>query len=401
MPRPTHPAVLPLLVVLLLASPLLSEPARPAVEYFPIPAVSTSKNDGNDAGLIVPFLISTPEGELKHLLAPMLIHNSIVGVRGAMNVFAYGSRGQTLRLIASAAEKIERKLSLLYVDPAFGGGRFFLRLESGFIKNATARFYGLGQDSPQSDETNYTNREILTNWRLGVRLDDVTQIGVMQRYRDVTVLPGATDQPFTLDVFPTVDGGEGARILGNRVYFAYDTRDNLISPTDGTAVRAYAEVNWNFDDEEDSPYYRYEFEAKKLFPSPSKRAILVARADIQATIGDGVPFYEQSSLGGQNNLRGYGESRFIDKQLIAFNVEQRLHMLRTRIFNVFADFEFAPFVDIGRVFNSFEDLQLFDSFEVTPGLGFRGLVRPSVVGRVDVGFSKEGGAVFAGLDYPF
>src|ERR1043166_6742240 len=59
------------------------------VEYFPIPSVSSSKNDGNDAGLIVPILTTDPDGELKYLVAPMLIRNSIVGTRSAINVFRY------------------------------------------------------------------------------------------------------------------------------------------------------------------------------------------------------------------------------------------------------------------------------------------------------------------------
>ena len=135
-------------------------------------------------------------------------------------------------------------------------------------------------------------------------------------------------------------------------------------------------------------------------PSESKRAILVVRADLQATIGDQVPFFEQSSLGGQNNLRGYGVDRFIDKNLVAFSVEERLHVARTRIAGVMADFEIAPFVDTGQVFNSWRDIS-FKEYRVTPGLGFRGIIRPNVVGRVDYGFSKEGGAVFAGLDFPY
>ncbi|HEV2174272.1 MAG TPA: hypothetical protein VGR71_11930, partial [Nitrospira sp.] len=48
-------------------------------QVFPIPSASTSKNDGNDAGLIVPILITDPDGELRYLLAPMVIKNSIVG----------------------------------------------------------------------------------------------------------------------------------------------------------------------------------------------------------------------------------------------------------------------------------------------------------------------------------
>ena len=38
----------------------LPEYVEAGVEYFPIPAVSTSKNDGNDAGLIVPILNHRP-----------------------------------------------------------------------------------------------------------------------------------------------------------------------------------------------------------------------------------------------------------------------------------------------------------------------------------------------------
>ncbi len=373
-----------------------------AIEFFAIPAVSTSKNDGDDAGVILPVLFSTPEGELRYLVAPLLIHNSIVGVKGAVNVFQYGPRGQQSRFIASAAQDIERELSFHYTDPAFGGGRFSLRFFGGFKKNATSRFFGFGQNSREATETNYTQENLGGSWTLGLYLNEVTQIGVGQRYRQVGQIErGATDLPFTRVIFPGVDGADGASILGHRAVFLYDTRDNLVSPTDGARVMGYAEINLNFDQSDNKVYYRYELEIKKLFPSASKRAILVVRGDLQATFGDEVPFYERSSLGGQNSLRGFGEDRFIDKQLLALSIEQRLHVLRMRMFNVVADFEVAPFVDTGRVFNTFEDLQLFKNFEVTPGIGFRGIIRRSVVGRVDYGYSSEGGAVFAGLDYPF
>jgi outer membrane translocation and assembly module TamA len=202
-------------------------------------------------------------------------------------------------------------------------------------------------------------------------------------------------------VFPTVPGVQGhTTIVGHRASFHYDTRNNLVTPTDGMAVNAYAELNQNTSNSVHPVYSRYELEVKKLLPSESKRAILVVRADLQATIGDEVPFFEQSSLGGQNNLRGYGVDRYIDKNLVAFSVEERLHVARTRIAGVTADFEIAPFLDTGQVFNSWRDVS-FTNYRVTPGLGFRGIIRPNVVGRVDYGFSKEGGAVFAGLDFPY
>ena len=379
----------------------LPDCARADVQYFPLPAVSTSKNDGNDAGLIVPILKTDPDGELRYLLAPMLIHNSIVGIRGAINLFQYDPGGREIRLIVSAAEKIERRVVFSYTDPAFSQGRYSLNFSASFFKNATSRFYGLGEATSDSAETNYTAREGRVNWRFGVHVNEVTQVSVGQRFRQVSLQRGATDLPFTVEQFPSVDGVQGETLIfGNRATFHYDTRNNLVSPTDGMAVTAYAEVNQNIRNGDHPVYSRYELEIKKLFPSESKRAILIVRADLQATIGDQVPFFEQSSLGGQNNLRGYGVDRFIDKSLVAWSIEERIHLVRMKVAGATADFEMAPFLDTGQVFNSFNDVS-FKDYRMTPGVGFRGLVKPNVVGRVDYGYSREGGAVFAGLDFPY
>ncbi len=391
------------LVLLVLGGAAFPFPPRSAVaetQYFPIPSVSTTRNDGNDVGLIVPILVTEPDGELKYLVAPMVIRNSIVGVRGALNIFRYEPGGREMRFIASFTEQIERKLLFSYTDPAFSHGRYALSYGGTFFKNATARFWGIGQTTVEGNETNYTAREGRAWWKFGLHANEVTQIAVGQRFRDVSLQRGGTDLPFTVDRFPNVDGVRGATILGHRVTFHYDTRDSLVTPTDGMQVTAYAELNQNLRNGDYPVFSRYEIEVKKLFPSESKRAILVVRADLQATLGSEVPFYEQSSLGGQNNLRGFGVDRFIDKHLVAVSVEERIHVMRTKMFGVTADFEVAPFLDTGQVFENYKDVS-FKDYRMTPGIGFRGLVRPNVVGRVDYGYSREGGAVFAGLDFPY
>lgn len=379
----------------------LPELVGAGVEYFPIPAVSTSKNDGNDVGLIVPILSTDPDGELKYLVAPMVVHNSIVGTRGALNLFRYDPGGREIRFIGSFTERIERRVVFSYSDPAFSQGRYSLNFGASFFKNATSRFFGLGQATSESDQTNYTGREARVNWRFGVHANEVTQIAVGQRFRQVSLQRGATDLPFTGEEFPAIDGVQGETlILGHRATFFYDTRNNLISPTDGMAVTAYAELNQNIRNGDHPIYSRYELDIKKLFPSESKRAILVVRANLQATIGTQVPFFEQSSLGGQNNLRGFGVDRFIDKHLVSLSVEERIHLVRAKIAGASADFEIAPFLDTGQVFNDYKDVT-FNNYRLTPGIGFRGIVRPNVVGRVDYGYSREGGAIFAGLDFPY
>jgi outer membrane protein assembly factor BamA len=380
---------------------LLAESARADTQAFPLPAFGVSKNDGTDAGLIVPILVTEPDGDLKYLIAPMVIHNSIVGVRGTLNLFRYDPGGRELRARASWSEEIEHRFQFSYVDPAFSNGRYSVGVGAANFKNATVRFFGLGPDSRKANETNYTAPETTAYWKFGIHANEVTQVAVSQRFRYMQPIErGATNLPFTGARFPTASGIDGATILAERFTFYYDTRNNLVTPTDGMAITAYAEMNHNFHEGAEPLYSRYGIEIKKMFASESKRAILVFRGDLQATIGTNVPFYEQSSLGGQNNLRGYGVDRFIDKHLMALSVEERIHILRTRIFGVVADFEIAPFVDSGQVFNSFKDVS-FKDYRITPGIGFRGIIRPNVVGRIDYGYSKEGGAVFAGLDFPY
>jgi outer membrane protein assembly factor BamA len=396
------PGLIAVALVFLVASAIsLPEHAEADVQYFPVPSVSSSKNDGNDAGLIVPILITDPDGELKYIVAPMIVRNSIVGTRGAINLFRYEPGGREIRFTGSYTERIERKVVFSYADPAFSQGRYSLNFGTSFFKNATARFFGLGQATTEPEQTNYTAREARANWRFGVYANEVTQIAVGQRFRQVSLQRGGTDLPFTGGQFPSVDGVQGETlILGHRATFYYDTRNSLVSPTDGMAVTAYAEVNQNLRNEDHFVYSRYELEVKKLFPSESKRAILIVRADFQATIGTQVPFFEQSSLGGQNNLRGFGVDRFIDKHLVSLSVEERIHLARTKVAGVIADFEIAPFLDSGQVFNNFKDVN-FKDYRMTPGIGFRGIVKPNVVGRVDYGYSREGGAIFAGLDFPY
>ncbi len=394
-----------LAAIICLALPVSLIPSSVCAEksFFVVPAISTSKNDGRDFGLIVPVLDSDEEGNLRSVFAPMMIHNSFLGVRGTLNYFQYWSGGRQMEAVGSYTEEIERKLKFRYQDPGFIEGLFFIDIGGQFFKNATKRFFGLGQVTPESNETNYTGREIQIHWNFGVHLNDVTRLSVNQRFRDVDIQRGGVDdEPYAKNRFPNVTGMDGATVLAHRLVFEYDSRDNLKTPTAGTRVEAFGELAQNLDRREidDQFYSRYGFDVRQYFPSPSKRYIFLIRGQLHLSFGDDIPFFEQSSLGGENNLRGYGRDRFIDKHMVAVNVEERIHVFQIKMFNVNVEFEVTPFVDMGRTYNDFEYRQ-FNEWEVTPGVGFRGIVRPNVVSRVDWAYSKDGGAVFAGLEYPF
>ena len=120
-----------------------------------------------------------------------------------------------------------------------------------------------------------------------------------------------------------------------------------------------------------------------------------------------VPFWALSSLGGGDSqiggeqaLRGYGEGRFYDRDSFAASAEFRHTMLSFDAVSTHVDVEFAPFVDLGRVFSRTSTLP-FEQLHHVFGVGFRGIAKPFVVGKVDIGYGSEGVALFTGLNYPF
>jgi outer membrane protein assembly factor BamA len=370
--------------------------------YFLIPAISNSKNDGADVGIIAPILFNDKDGRINQIIAPMYVHNEFLGSRGVLNLFQYPRRGEEITLIASYTERIERKFIGNYRNLYLGQGRYSLEGGGGFFKNATARFFGLGNQSAESDETNYTDRELYGFVTGGLYVGPGKRVTWTERLRNVEMQPGGIpDLRFTRSVFPTVKGTGGATIWGHRFAFLSDTRDDTVTPTIGSYFTLFAELAQSLTADTSTVFSRYGIEYRKLIPNQTKRYTFAFRGRLEATVGgNDIPFFERSMLGGQNSLRGYGVGRFVDDHSIVFNFEERIQLFHLRIFGTIAEIETAPFLDIGKVTKTFK-YRAFSQYEFNPGIGFRAIARPNVIGRVDVATSSDGNAVFAGLDFPF
>jgi outer membrane protein assembly factor BamA len=381
--------------------------------YFVIPAVATSKNDGVDVGFIVPYLFADDEGRVTKIIAPMYIHNEFLGSRATLNLFRYPVRGEQIKLIASVTEKTERKFQLDYQNLFLNGGRYSLEGNVGFFKNGTARFFGLGNQTRESQETNYTDRELLGFITGGIYVGPGRRVTWTERLRNVEVQDGAltnTDDaktvdgapiPFTKSVFPAIKGTGGATVWGHKLAFLDDTRDDTLTPTVGSYFTMFVELAQSLTADTHTVFSRYGFDYRILLPNQTKQYTFVFRAKLEATVGGAeIPFFERSSLGGQTSLRGFGVGRFVDNHSLVFNFEERIQLFHVKVFGTVAEVETAPFLDIGKVTDTFR-YQAFSQYEANPGIGFRAIARPNVVGRVDFATGNEGRAVFAGLDFPF
>jgi outer membrane protein assembly factor BamA len=150
------------------------------------------------------------------------------------------------------------------------------------------------------------------------------------------------------------------------------------------------------------------FDGRNFWPVAPK-TVLAAHLTVRylPSTSDRVPFWALSSVGGGESqtggdqpLRGYGEGRFYDRNSFSAGAELRRTVLSLDAVSTRVDIEMAPFVDLGRVFSRTSTLP-FEQLHHVVGVGFRGIARPFVVGKVDVGYGSEGVAIFTGLNYPF
>ena len=369
---------------------------------IPLPVIASSPNEGITSGGLVAFLLHNARDEVSTLVVPQVNYNEYFGVTTTLYGAFYPSPDRSLKVNLSKATRINKEFRVHYTDEKFLSDRFTLTLRAFDYADGSARFFGFQSKSPKQNESNYTDNERGFGASAGYRLTERYQLVLGDRYKQVEIDRGAVPAvPFINDVFSpaTVPGSGGYQVHGQKVSLVYDSLDSISMPTEGVHARVSLEESSRALGSS-ADYLAYEAEGKFFYPAYRGRFVSVLRLALNQTQGRKVPFLEQSILGGETTLRGYGQNRFVDNSFALLNLEERIRLFRWEIFKVKADWELAPFVDLGSVMRSLVAVRS-TGFEFNPGLGLRAVVRPNIVGRVDVGVGRDGPAVFVGLGYPF
>jgi outer membrane protein assembly factor BamA len=372
------------------------------VVTVPLPVIASSPNEGITGGALTAFLLHNKKDEVSTLVAPQVNYNKNFGVSSILYGAFYPSPEQRWQINLAKATKVNEEYRLRYANREFLSDKLELNALAIAYTDGSARFYGFQSTAKKENETNYSDQELGGDISLGYRLFDNFKLVFGERAKKVNIKRGAIQGiPFITDKFSpaTVPGIDGFIAHAQKVSAVYSTLDADTLPTSGWQVRASVETSWETLGSS-ADYQKYEAEFKGFFPLQEARYITVVRLAYNQVSGDNVPFLEKSTLGGETTLRGYGLYRFIDNSYLLLNLEERIRLFRLRLFNVLADWELAPFVDLGSVMASL-DRTNSASFQANPGIGVRAVLRPNIVGRVDVGIGKEGPAVFVGLRYPF
>lgn len=359
-----------------------------------LPAVSANPNSGVTYGVLPVAILTNPRHEVEHIIAPMLTYNQLFGPAFLGTYYWYPSADANFRAVLQKAQKVNGRAALRYEDRAFLNDRFLIRVDTNLEEDGTPRFFGVGPASPKSAESSYRLKEGLAQADFGVKFRHGLEASAGWRFRRTETLPGTVAAPAAFDPARLETSGYSMP----RLTFSRDTRDLGSTPSRGS----YAEVFTEFSRQalgSDSSFQRYGGQWRLYLPHSAGRGTAF---HLQGEYSDGrsLPFTALASLGGPRSLRGYPEGRFQDRGSVFGNIEERFTFHTLSVVNAVTEFQAAPFVDVGTVFPSPGRLEAKHLAPVV-GAALRAVVKPTVVGRVETGVSREGPAVYMGIDYPF
>ncbi|MBI4223625.1 MAG: BamA/TamA family outer membrane protein, partial [Deltaproteobacteria bacterium] len=286
-----------------------------------------------------------------------------------------------------------------YINETWAEGRLDVDAELQYMQDPFERFFGFGPGTPESNESNFVSHLWFWKGRVAYEILPKFDVQLEEKWLRMNLNPRAiTSLNNTATFFAGNNEVVSSNQWTNRLSLIWDTRDSRQFPKQGHYVETFGLfVPPSFDS---NPFYSgYGFIGKEIF-TLGERFTTVLRLTADQLFGDTVPFYMQTSLGGENDLRSFVERRFTGRGRVLFDVEERILVKSFTIMKAKFDLSLDPFFAVGQVFNQWGQVAL-DNLQPVGGLGFRALVPPAVVGRVDFAVGTEGINVYTTLNYPF
>lgn len=295
--------------------------------------------------------------------------------------------GFVVRAAAQISFSSARKFDLELTAPRLAGEKLEWNFQAVHHNYPSLDYYGPGPGSEKTGRSDYRLEDTAIDTTLTFKPIRAVKFGGSVGYLFVNTGPGSEDGIISADrqYSPAVTHGIDAQSNAFR-YGAYgqiDYRDNPGGPRSGGSYTVQYNVY------RDRELKRFDFsrltvDLQQYFPLFNKRRVIALRARTNHSfVADGqqVPFYLQSVLGGNSDLRGYRPFRFYGDNSLLMNAEWR--------WEVFSGMDMALFADAGKVFGHHNEFDFHD-LESAVGVGMRFNARNNTFIRLDVGFSHEG-----------
>lgn len=238
------------------------------------------------------------------------------------------------------------------------------------------RFYGIGKNTPEENEEEFTPRDIFFNVAFQRRMRPGYHLGLQYVYENREMKEVEEDGQL---VKKEILGSENGTISGIGMLINWDTRDNIFYPSSG----GFYQVSSNFYSDNigsDYNFSSHKLDFRRYFPLFSSH--VVAFQGYLHSISGHAPFQMLASLGGQSLLRGYYEGRYRDNNMLVIQIEHRMSLWRNTGLVAFAGF--------GNVSENMSTFALKD-MKHSVGFGFRYMLSPEekMNVRFDYAFGKD------------
>lgn len=271
-----------------------------------VPDATDSVDQTHSGGVYpIPILYYTPE-------------TRIAG--GAAVLYAYRYSPET-RLSTLSANVIYTQRKHLITE--IGGDQYFsgegYRL-AGYLsfQKYPDKFFGIGNNTPGTDEETYTQLKYLLEAVLYRNLGSHFNLGPVVRYEHISMRETEPEGTLARGSLPGSRGGTSA---GLGIAANWDSRDNTFAAESGsfcefTAVfhrRAFGS---------DYSYNDIRLDLRKYLKVFSDHVL--ALQGFAKSIDGSAPFQRLAKIGGQNMMRGYFDGRYRDRNVVALQAEYRV-----------------------------------------------------------------------------
>ena len=293
----------------------------------------------------------------------------------------------TARASAQVSTRAYQKFQVQALFPKLLNDKLAIDVIASHRNFASLNYYGPGPNSRRTGRSNYRMEDTNFDGTVGLSPVKHWKLGASGGMLLTNIGPGtdsrfiSAEKQYSPLVSPAIDTQTNFARYG--VFTQFDYRDDpLGTKSGGNYVFQYTWFN-------DVELGKYDFRRMDInleqhipFLNRTRRIVLRAKGAFAETDNNkAIPFYLQPIVGGSDDLRGYRNFRFSDRNSVVYNAEYR--------WEIFSGLDGGVFFDAGKVMPR-RSLLKFSDLETSVGFGLRFNARNSTFLRLDVGFSQEG-----------
>jgi outer membrane protein assembly factor BamA len=254
--------------------------------------------------------------------------------------------------------------------------RYIIRFESSFSRFPD-KFWGLGNDTPDSAEEPYTFTQFYVNPAISRKVYKNLFVGLGLEYQNVYNIKYLAGGNFEKDQVVGIYNRNQYSVFGASALFTYDSRNHAYTPDHGALFRVKFST---FGAGSDYSFRSFDVDFRRylqIYPNH----VLAFQYYGLFTFGE-VAYRNLAILGGNSMMRGYYAGRYRDKMFMGLQGEFR--------FPVYWRFGAVGFASAGQVADQFSTFNFKTiHYAVGGGIRFSVLPRENLNLRFDVAYGDK------------